>query len=57
MEEIYQPSVQRYLQVKSILFNYMGRRLRFEILYNFKEEELEQQKNIWIKIGTDPLGR
>nr|WP_287058043.1 GGDEF domain-containing phosphodiesterase [Phascolarctobacterium sp.] len=44
MEEIYQPSVQRYLQVKSILFNYMGRRLRFEILYNFKEEELEQQK-------------
>ena len=44
VEEIYQPSVQRYLQVKSILFNYMGRRLRFEILYNFKEEELEQQK-------------
>lgn len=44
VEEIYQPSVQRYLQVKSILFNYLGRRLRFEILYNFKEEELEQQK-------------
>lgn len=44
VEEIYQPSVQRYLQVKSILFNYMGRRLRFEILYNFKEDELEQQK-------------
>lgn len=44
VEEIYQPLVQRYLQVKSILFNYMGRRLRLEILYNFKEEELEQQK-------------
>lgn len=44
VEEIYQPLVQRYLQVKSILFDYMGRRLRFEILYNFKEEELEQQK-------------
>lgn len=26
------------------MFNYMGRRLRLEILYNFKEEELEQQK-------------
>lgn len=25
VEEIYQPLVQRYLQVKSILFNYMGR--------------------------------
>lgn len=44
VEEIYQPLVQRYLQVKSILFNYMGHRLRLEILYNFKEEELEQQK-------------
>lgn len=44
VEEIYQPYIQRYLEVKSILLEHNDRRLRFEVLYNLQEDELERQK-------------
>lgn len=44
VEEIYQPSAQRYFQFKSILLTYGGRRLRLEALYDLKEDELQRQQ-------------
>lgn len=44
VEEIYQPYIQQWLEVKSILLEHNGRRLRFEVMYNQQEDELEQQK-------------
>lgn len=44
VEELYQPYIQRYLEVKSILLEHNGHRLRFEVMYNLQEDELERQK-------------